>query len=314
MAVAHLEKPTTGALLWRVTNKWRAAVDGALAPLGLTHAQYSVLASLYGLSRTGAKPSQRELADFAGLEPIYVSKLVRALARAGLLTRSGNPADPRAVQLTLTAHGQDTASRAVRVVRDLHAELTAPIGGTGSRRNQELVATLQTLLRPTHNATNDQNGSEIMAPTPTLTGQDIGEAEGATRALLDQVLVGTGVTSTEYIVLRVLTFRGPFESPATLHDFLAGQRQLRLDPPAVAALLNGLEQRGLIQGTSLDSTGPAQLTSDGAALHERLASSVTGATAELFADFEPDELATVHRVLRGVIDRAAQLRDELARG
>jgi hypothetical protein len=63
------ENPTPGYLLWRLTTKMRAAVDRALAPLGLTHAQYSLLASLYGYSFSGAQPSQRELADWTGLDP-----------------------------------------------------------------------------------------------------------------------------------------------------------------------------------------------------------------------------------------------------
>jgi DNA-binding MarR family transcriptional regulator len=140
------EDATTGYLLWRVATKWRAAVDRAVASLGLSHGQYSLLASLYGLSRTGAQPSQRELADFAGLEPMFVSKLVRALERQGLVTRAAHPGDTRAVQLDLTARGTDVARRAIAVVRELHEELTAPIGGLGGTRNHELVRTLRELL------------------------------------------------------------------------------------------------------------------------------------------------------------------------
>jgi DNA-binding MarR family transcriptional regulator len=137
---------TPGYLLWRTTTKWRAAVDRALSPLGLTHAQYTLLASLYGISRTGAQPSQRELADFAGLEPLYVSKLARALEQSGLLARTEHPADPRAVQLTLTEHGTDVARSAMTIVHTLQEELTAPIGGTAGQRNRELVNTLKALL------------------------------------------------------------------------------------------------------------------------------------------------------------------------
>src|SRR5436309_14411056 len=93
------EGPTTGYLLWRVTLKWVAAVDRAVAPLGLTHAQYSLLASLYGLSRAGRRPSQRELADHTGLEPMFISKLARVLERSGLIEPDPHPADPRAAQL-----------------------------------------------------------------------------------------------------------------------------------------------------------------------------------------------------------------------
>ena len=166
------ENPTAGYLLWRLTTKLRAAVDRLLAPLGLTHAQYTLLASLYGFSRSGAQPSQRELADWTGLEPIFVSKLARALQQAGLIERTEHPADPRAVQLRLTDRGTDVARRAIAIVHAFQEEFTAPIGGTQSQRTRDLVRTLQTLLG-TH------NGSEPMAPPATLTGQDVGEAEGA---------------------------------------------------------------------------------------------------------------------------------------
>jgi DNA-binding MarR family transcriptional regulator len=149
----ELATPMTGYLVWRLSTKWRAAVDRTVAALGLTHAQYALLASLYGLSRAGARPSQRELADFSGLEPMFVSKLARALERAGLLERTGNPADTRAVQLVLTDRGVDVVVQAIGRVAALHNELLAPLGGAGSGRHQQLVEALQTLLREPTNAT-----------------------------------------------------------------------------------------------------------------------------------------------------------------
>jgi MarR family transcriptional regulator, organic hydroperoxide resistance regulator len=137
---------TPGYLVWRLSMKWRAATDRVLAPLGLTHAQYSLLASLYGLSRTGTQPSQRELADFTGLEPVYVSRLARALERAGLVERPDNPADPRAVQLGLTGRGKEVAVEAIARVRGLQDELTAPLGGVDAGRSRDLVASLRVLL------------------------------------------------------------------------------------------------------------------------------------------------------------------------
>lgn len=305
---------TTGYLLWRVSTKWRAAVDRAVSPLGLTHAQYSLLASLYGLSRTGAQPSQRELADYTGLEPIYVSKLARALEQTGLLTRAEHPADPRAVQLRLTEHGTEVVLRAIAIVRALHEELTAAIGGTASRRNRELVRTLRSLLGiPPATGGTDESKGEPMPPPVTLTGQDIGEAEGAVGALLDQILAGTGtgITSIQYIFLRVLALRGPGASPAALHQFLAGQRQLGLDPAGVAEVFRGLEANALVSGSAPDGPGPTRLTTEGAALYARLADAVATVTKRLYADFDPDDLATAHRVLTQVVERANRLRGEL---
>jgi DNA-binding MarR family transcriptional regulator len=139
-------QPTTGYLLWRLTLKWRAAADRALAPFGLTHAQYALLASLHGLSRSGRQPSQRELADYSSLEPMYVSKLARGLERAGLLQRADNPADPRAFQLTLTEQGLGVVGQAVDAIRQLNEDLTRPIGGSQSAQTRELIDTLNTLL------------------------------------------------------------------------------------------------------------------------------------------------------------------------
>jgi DNA-binding MarR family transcriptional regulator len=299
------ENPTTGYLLWRLTTRLRAAVDRVLAPLGLTHAQYSLLASLYGLSRTGARPSQRELADWTGLEPIFVSKLARALEQAGLIERSRNPADPRAVQLRLTDDGADTAQRAIAIVQAFQEEFTAPIGGTQSQRNRDLVRTLQTLL-------DIENRSDPMAPAATLTGQDVGEAEGALTALLDKVLAGTntGITRPQYIALRFLALRGPAPSPAALHGYLAGQPQVGLDLSQVAELFHGLEASGLVTGSAPDGPGPTRLTPEGAALNAQLTDAVAALTKRLYVDLDPDDLATAHRVLVEVTERARRLRDE----
>jgi MarR family transcriptional regulator, organic hydroperoxide resistance regulator len=138
--------PTPGFLVWRLSMKWRVAVDRAVAPLGLTHAQYSVLSSLYGMVRAGERPSQRRLADHTGLEPIYISKLVRALEAAGLVERTADPTDTRAMRLALTDAGTDVAERAIAVVRDLQDELTAPLGGIRGGRTRNLVRELQALL------------------------------------------------------------------------------------------------------------------------------------------------------------------------
>ena len=140
------EGPTTGFLVWRLSMKWRVAVDRAVAPLGLTHAQYSLLASLFGMHREGHRPSQRQLADRTGLEPLYVSKLARGLEAAGLIERAGDPHDTRAVQLALTATGQDVVGRAVVIVHELQQRLMEPLGGLDSRRARTFGRELATLL------------------------------------------------------------------------------------------------------------------------------------------------------------------------
>ncbi|WP_416970947.1 MarR family winged helix-turn-helix transcriptional regulator [Streptomyces sp. 4F14] len=140
------EKVTHGSLVWRLAGKWRVAVDRALAPVGLTHAQYVVLASLYGMRRAGVRPSQRRLADQTGLEALYVSKLARALESAGFLTREKDPRDPRAMRLTLTEEGSAVTRRAIGVVQGLLDQMLAPLGGQDSARAAAFADDLRLLL------------------------------------------------------------------------------------------------------------------------------------------------------------------------
>jgi len=135
-----------GFLIWRLSMRWRAAMDRTLAPLGLTQAQYAVLAPLYGMSRGGARPSQRELADLTGLDPVYVSKLVRALERDGFVTRSVKAADPRAVELALTERGAAAVEEGVKAVYELRDRLTRPLGGNDGTRTAQLAEMLRALL------------------------------------------------------------------------------------------------------------------------------------------------------------------------
>lgn len=161
------ENATPGFLVWRLSMKWRVAVDRAMAPLGLTHAQYSLVASLYGMQRSGERPSQRRLADHTGLEPLYVSKLARGLESAGLVERARDPRDPRAVQLALTDQGREVTGRAITVVQGLLRQFLAPLGGLDGPRAQEFTRDLVTLLdapldpfRHNDHNENDQNEKE----------------------------------------------------------------------------------------------------------------------------------------------------------
>lgn len=55
-----------GFLLWRVTLSWQRQMRAALAPHGLTHVQFVLLASLWWLQEHGSDgPSQAQLAEQA---------------------------------------------------------------------------------------------------------------------------------------------------------------------------------------------------------------------------------------------------------
>ena len=111
--VEHADE-STGLALWRVTNRWQAAQRSALLPFDLTHVQFVLLASLTWLDAEA--PTQRELADHAGTDPMMTSQVLRALEAKKLIERQPHPTDARARLLVVTASGRQLANRAVAVV------------------------------------------------------------------------------------------------------------------------------------------------------------------------------------------------------
>jgi DNA-binding MarR family transcriptional regulator len=295
---------TPGYLIWRVSMKFRTAVDRAMAPLGLTHAQYSLLASLYGKSQDGSRPSQRELADHTGLDPVYVSKLVRTLEGAGLVLRSSHPGDSRAVQLALTELGADTATRAVAVVRELTEELMGTLGGTRSARSQGLVSALHALLEPTKDDRSDTMTQPSTAPAPaTLNGRDIALAATATRSLLDALLSREEISFGESLAVRTIADAG--DGGAVRGELSRALDATPTSPPlSGAALLDGLAAKGLVNG----SQDRVALTASGRALSDRVQRGTDEIIAALYSDFDPAELEVTRRVLNQVTERATQLR------
>ncbi|WP_249020018.1 MarR family winged helix-turn-helix transcriptional regulator [Conexibacter sp. S30A1] len=111
-----------GFLLWRLTLSWQRAITSALAPTGLTHVQFVLLACTWWLTDQGDAPNQLQLAHQAGTDPKMTSQVLRKLEAKGLLTREIDPADTRARRLRLTAQGVGLALRAITIVEDIDAQ------------------------------------------------------------------------------------------------------------------------------------------------------------------------------------------------
>lgn len=126
------ENDSPGLLLWRVSNAWSAAQRAALAPHGLTHPQFVLLASLSFLDHM-APVMQKELAHHAGMDPMTTSQVLRALEAKGLVERRPHPSDARARALAVTPQGLALANRTVVVVEAVDREFFAHVDGTAAR-------------------------------------------------------------------------------------------------------------------------------------------------------------------------------------
>jgi DNA-binding MarR family transcriptional regulator len=96
-----------GFALWLEAMRWQRAVDATLAPLSLTHTQYLVLATASSLAKEiDDAPSQRAIAERAGLDETTMSRVVRTLTDRSLLDRGDTFEDRRAWRVRVTSSGR----------------------------------------------------------------------------------------------------------------------------------------------------------------------------------------------------------------
>lgn len=82
-----------------------------LEPLGLTHPQYLVMLALWGHEPLSLSGLGRQL----DLDPGTLSRLVKRLEAAGLVTRDRDPDDERSLAVALTPRGRALRGQALAV-------------------------------------------------------------------------------------------------------------------------------------------------------------------------------------------------------
>ena len=121
-----------GFLLWHVTLRWQRAVTAALAPLGLTHVQFVLLASSWWLNAHGDEPNQLSVARQAGTDVKMTSEVLRKLEAKGLIVRTVDVADTRARRIHVTERGSDLAQAAVTAVEGVDAAFFTAVPDPGA--------------------------------------------------------------------------------------------------------------------------------------------------------------------------------------
>ena len=132
-----------GFLLWHLTLQWQRQITAALAPLGLTHVQFVLLACAYWLNVRGESPNQLAVAAMAGTDVTMTSQVLRKLESRGLVTRQTDARDTRAKILAVTEAGAALAREAIDVVEsaDQAFFLTRPPQLVQALRDGPLPAT-----------------------------------------------------------------------------------------------------------------------------------------------------------------------------
>ena len=105
-----------GYLLWQVSMKWQRAMTQALSEHGLTHTQFVILAGLRWLNLERQPVSKSDVARYANVDRMMVSKIIRALAKRKLIDEQPYPNSKRAQQVRLTQDGIATLRLALATV------------------------------------------------------------------------------------------------------------------------------------------------------------------------------------------------------
>jgi hypothetical protein len=134
--------------------------------------------------------------------------------------------------------------------------------------------------------------------TPTLNGQLIGQAQLATRAVLDQLLAETGTPFVQWVVLNVLATSGGTLPRSELVDRVASG--LKVDESDARGALGELVAARFVE----DDDSTARLTGPGAARYGQIQAGIDAITARLYGDLPPADLAAAARVLTIVTERA----------
>jgi DNA-binding MarR family transcriptional regulator len=110
-----------GFLLWRVAMVWQRKLRAALVDVGLTHAQFVLLASAGWLEaqaaeQNGEPVTQTLIAAHASTDAVMTSEVLRTLERKRLIQRLPHPSDARAKHIVLTSAGRRLVRKAIALV------------------------------------------------------------------------------------------------------------------------------------------------------------------------------------------------------
>lgn len=122
---------SVGFLIHDVARLMRKHVDRRALRIGLTRAQWSVLAHL----RRNEGVNQATLADIMDVEPITLARHIDRLEAAGWVERQPDPKDRRTRRLALT----DRARPLIERMRALAAEVKGQALAGFSEQEQELL-------------------------------------------------------------------------------------------------------------------------------------------------------------------------------
>jgi hypothetical protein len=140
-----------------------------------------------------------------------------------------------------------------------------------------------------------------MTQAPTLNGQVIGQAERATRAVLEVLLAETNTPFVNWVSINLIAAQGEIAMDELVDQLVSG---LRIEESEARSAVDDLERASLVTVTDR-----VRLTPQGLEHYQRISDGIGEITRRLYRDLPHDDLVVARRVLETLTDRA---RAELA--
>jgi MarR family transcriptional regulator for hemolysin len=135
-------RTSLGFLIGDVSRLLRRDFDRRLAHVGLSQAQWRVLARLSVCEGI----NQASLAEQIEIQPITLTRLIDRMGASGWVERRPDPKDRRAVRLCLTAKAQPLLSELHRLAEETRMAAPGSFEEAETRRLMENLAAIKTNL------------------------------------------------------------------------------------------------------------------------------------------------------------------------
>jgi DNA-binding MarR family transcriptional regulator len=132
-----------GFVLWRMFHQYQRAIDRALAPLDLTHLQFTVLTLIAWAAKSGETVSQIELSRSSDIHKMQLSNILKTLEQKGWVNRTSSDADTRAKDVELTRAGLTRVQKGLPIAIEVQRLLFGEEGMPGGDLLGRLVDVLE---------------------------------------------------------------------------------------------------------------------------------------------------------------------------
>jgi DNA-binding MarR family transcriptional regulator len=128
-----------GFVLWRLVHRYVREIDRVMAPLDLTHLQFTTLALAAWLGRSGEAIPQSELSRAGDIHPMQISLMLKALEAKRLIARPRSQGDTRAKTVEVTQAGLTALRRALPIAIGVQREMFGEEGTLGGELLEALL-------------------------------------------------------------------------------------------------------------------------------------------------------------------------------